>query len=225
MDGAVKAVDKYAARCRDMLTTIEFEVRETAGYTGRSRLDTRVLDALRRVARHEFVPPAMLDYAYHNRPLGIGCGQTISQPYMVALMTDLLAPEPAQRLLEIGTGCGYQAAVLSLLVEQVCSLELIPALATSAAARLLALGYDNVEVRAGSGLACWPGGGSFDGIIVAAVGPVPQVLISQLRAGGRLVMPVGHPRGEQQLVLIEKDADGGLHRLDILPVRFVPLVG
>jgi len=208
-----------------MLTAIEFEASETADYTGRTRLDPRVLDALRRVPRHEFVPPHMLSYAYHNRPLGIACGQTISQPYIVALMTDLLAPGPAHRLLEVGTGCGYQAAVLSMLAEQVCSLEVIPALASSAAARLLALGYENVEVKAGSGLVCWPGGGSFDGIVVTAVGAVPPALISQLKPGGRLVMPVGHTHGKQQLVLIEKHADGRLQRREILPVRFVPLVG
>jgi len=218
-------VDKYAAQCDDMLTAIEFEALETASYTGRSRFDSRVLDALRRVPRHEFVQPDMLSYAYHNRPLGIACGQTISQPYIVALMTDLLAPEPAHRLLEVGTGSGYQAAVLSLLAERVCSLEVIPALASSAAARLLALGYDNVEVRAGSGLVRWPEGGFFDGIIVTAVGAVPPALISQLKPGGRLVMPVGHSCGKQRLVLIEKHADGRLQRREILPVRFVPLVG
>lgn len=207
-----------------MVEEIVAEARDTADYTGRAAFDPRVMAAMARVPRHEFVPPGEESYAYVNNALPIGHGQTISQPYIVALMTDLLDPQPTHKVLEVGTGSGYQAAVLAELVQQVYSIEVIPELAAEARDRLARLGYDNVTVRAGDGYAGWPEEAPFDGIIVtAAAGAVPKPLLAQLRNGGRMVIPVGSRLG-QNLILIEKSAAGAISESNLLPVAFVPLV-
>lgn len=183
-----------------------------------------VLEAMRRVPRHRFVPQSEQRYAYSDTPLPIGEGQTISQPYIVALMTDLVQPDASDRVLEVGTGSGYQAAVLAELVDHVYSIEIEPTLARRASEVLRELGYDNVSVRAGDGYAGWPEHAPFDIIVVtAAPDHVPQALIDQLKEGGYMVVPVGPVFAVQQLRLIQKDAEGTLHTRDIAPVRFVPL--
>ncbi len=187
--------------------------------------DPRVLDAMRRVERHRFVPPAVRDAAYADSPLPIGHGQTISQPYIVALMTQLARVGPRTRALEIGTGSGYQAAVLAVLAKEVYSIEIVEPLAKEAAARLADLGYANVTVRAGDGYRGWPEHAPFDAILVtAAPSEVPQPLIDQLAMGGRLVAPIGEEGGVQDLVLIERTPTGVVRR-SIIPVRFVPMTG
>ncbi len=192
--------------------------------TGRERLNERVLAAMNKVPRHRFVPADMEPHAYENRPLPIGNGQTISQPFIVALMTDLLDLKPADKVLEIGTGCGYQAAVLGELAREVYTIEIVAPLAEDAAARLAALGYRNVNARSGDGYQGWPEHAPFDAIIVTAAAPaVPPALIEQLKPGGRLVIPVGAQWSGQQLLVIEKDADGKTTTRDVLAVRFVPL--
>jgi protein-L-isoaspartate(D-aspartate) O-methyltransferase len=184
--------------------------------------DQRVLAAMRKVPRHRFVPPDAIREAYDDTPLPIGYGQTISQPYIVGLMTELARPRPTDRALEIGTGSGYQAAVLSPLVERVYTIEYLPPLAASAA-KVLAP-YSNVVVREGDGYGGWPEHAPFDLILVtAAPEAVPQPLIDQLAAGGRLVIPVGPTLATQELMLIEKRADGSVTKQTITPVRFVPL--
>ncbi len=215
-----------AIRLREMLHTIERSAKRTASLTSRPIFDPRVMEALEQVPRDAFVPPELLDQAFDNGPLPIGQGQTISQPYIVALMTDLLEPQPAQTILEIGTGSGYQAAILAQLVQQVYSLEIIPTLAAQAAELLSRLGYANIEVRTGDGHSGWPEHAPYDGIIVtAAATHLPQALIDQLRPGGRLVIPVGRPYLSQELLLIEKDPRGELHTSDMLGVAFVPMTG
>jgi protein-L-isoaspartate(D-aspartate) O-methyltransferase len=185
--------------------------------------DPRLLNALRRIPRHLFVPPEMQSLAYEDMPLPIGLGQTISQPYVVAFMTEALELKPQDRVLEIGTGSGYQAAVLSLLVREVYSIEIVERLGKQAEARLKEMGYGNVRVRIGNGYRGWPEAAPFDGIIVtAAPEDVPPVLVEQLREGGRMVVPVG--RGEQTLIRLRRTWKG-LEREDLLPVRFVPMVG
>ena len=182
-----------------------------------------VLEAMRSTSRHLFVPAPLRYLAYADRPLPIGHGQTISQPYVVAFMTELLDPQPHHRVLEIGTGCGYQAAVLSRLVKAVYSIEIVPELARDSAALLKQLGYDNVLVRAGDGYQGWPDEAPFDRILLTAAPPeVPKTLVDQLQVGGKLVAPEG--RVWQNLVLLEKRADGSLQRKVSLPVRFVPMV-
>jgi protein-L-isoaspartate(D-aspartate) O-methyltransferase len=184
-----------------------------------------VVRAMGEVPRHEFVPYQFGDLAYDDRPLPIGYRQTISQPYVVALMTELIAPEPADRVLEVGTGSGYQAAVAAELVAEVYSIELIPELAASAAERLQRLGYDNVHVRAGDGYLGWPEHAPFDGILVTAgADHVPQPLVDQLAVGGRMVIPVGDTQLDQVLRVIEKRPDGSIDSRDVVPVRFVPLL-
>jgi protein-L-isoaspartate(D-aspartate) O-methyltransferase len=166
-----------------------------------------------------------MSIAYADRPVPIGYGQTMSQPFIVALMTDLLTPRPDHVVLEIGTGSGYQAAVLSPLVEHVCSIEIIPELGESAAATLKGLGYDNVETRIGDGYYGWEECGPFDGIVVtAAASHVPPPLVRQIKLGGRMVIPVGGAFVTQQLTLVEKEASGRVHTRQIMPVAFVPLV-
>ena len=183
-----------------------------------------VLEAMRTVPRHRFVPDGERHRAYRDTPLPIGQGQTISQPYIVALMTELAAPKPSDRALEVGTGSGYQAAVLALLVEHVYTIELEPALAQTAQRALQESGYDNITVRTGDGYAGWPEHAPFDIIIVtAAPDHVPQALIDQLKPGGSMVVPVGPAYAGQQLQLIRKDADGQTHVREVAPVRFVPL--
>jgi len=208
-----------------MLREIEREVEYTSSMIGRSRLDERVMQAMRDVPRHEFVPSGAQGQAYYNGPLPIGHGQTISQPYIVALMTDLLEPQPSDRILEIGTGSGYQAAVLSQLVEQVYSLEVIAPLSSLAADRFDRLGYTNIKCRVGNGHHGWPEAAPFDGIIVTAAAPmVPPALVEQLKPGGNLVIPVGQPHYHQDLIVIEKDLQGETSMKNILGVAFVPMV-
>ena len=202
---------------------VERQVRETSDYTGKERLDPAVLAAIREVPRHEFVPPAYRDFAYEDRPLPIGEGQTISQPYIVALMTDLAAVGPESTVLEVGTGSGYQAAVLAEIVEHVYTIEIVAPLGERAAETLARLGYDNVSVRVGDGYRGWPGAAPFDAIVVtAAPETVPPPLIEQLKVGGRLVIPVGPRDGAQSLEVLEKNMDGSVTRQHVLPVRFVP---
>ena len=218
--------DRYEALRKGMVQEIEADVAVTSARIGKRALDPRVMEAMATVPRHEFVPPAETAHAYENRPLPIGHGQTISQPYIVALMTDLLAVEPADAVLEIGTGSGYQAAILSALAQTVYTIEIIPALETSAAARLKRLGYANVATRLGDGYYGWDEHAPFDGIIVtAAASHIPPPLIAQLKPGGRMVIPIGSPFLTQQLMLVEKRLDGQLRTRQLLPVRFVPLTG
>jgi len=202
------------------------EVRTYAGYAGDAPFSDEVLATLGRVERHKFVPPGQVRYAYENRPLPIGHGQTISQPYIVALMTDLLEPDENDVVLEVGTGSGYQAAVLAELVDHVYSIEIIEPLATSAGERLKHLGYDNVTTKLGDGYYGWDEHGPFDSIIVtAAASHVPPPLIEQLRPGGRMVIPVGGRFMTQLLLLLEKGDDGEIVTRQIGAVRFVPLTG
>lgn len=217
-------MDPEAGRKR-MLADLDMEVRLTRDHTGRDALDPRVLEAVAKVPRHRFVPAGLEERAYDNGPLPVGHGQTISQPFMVALMSDLLQVGPEATVLEVGTGSGYQAAVLAELVRQVYSIEVVPELAEAAEARLQGLGYRNVETRLGDGYAGWPEHAPYDGIIVtAAAAEVPPALVEQLKPGARLVIPVGSPYWGQDLRVIEKDADGGSHSRSVLPVAFVPLV-
>jgi protein-L-isoaspartate(D-aspartate) O-methyltransferase len=197
----------------------------TRAETGLAAMSPQVRAALGKVERHRFVPPAQAGSAYRNHPLPIGSGQTISQPYIVALSTDLVQPRAGQRVLEVGTGSGYQAAVLAEIVGKVYTIELIAALGNAAAGRLRALGYANVEVRIGDGYAGWPEAAPFDAIVVTAAAPrVPQALVAQLKPGGRMVIPVGESGAAQELLLVTKRADGGVDTRSVLPVRFVPLV-
>jgi protein-L-isoaspartate(D-aspartate) O-methyltransferase len=209
---------ELAARRRAMAEEITAERSGSGG-----RFDPRVKEAMARVPRHLFVPPAQKPYAYENRPLAIGHGQTISQPYIVALMTDLLKPGPEDRVLEIGTGSGYQAAVLAELVRSVYTIEIVEPLATEARERLARLGYRNVEVRAGDGYKGWKEHAPFDAIMVTAgAAEVPPPLLEQLKPGGRMVIPVGPVHSIQYLTLIEKRADGSIRSRRVAPVRFVP---
>jgi protein-L-isoaspartate(D-aspartate) O-methyltransferase len=183
----------------------------------------RAMDA---VPRHRFVPPRSVASAYANRPLAIGHGQTISQPYIVALMTELLEPEPGDVMLEVGTGSGYQAAVLAELAARVYSIEIIAPLAESATARLRELGYRNVQVKSGDGYYGWPEHAPYDGIIVtAAASSIPPPLVAQLKPGGRMMIPVGAPFHTQDLILLQKDEQGKVTTTSVLPVAFVPLTG
>ena len=198
---------------------------ETRGLTGLPAMSPRVRAALGKVERHRLVPPEQRALAYRNHPLPIGQGQTISQPYIVALSTDLIAPEPQHVVLEVGTGSGYQAAVLGEIVGRVFSVEIIEPLGKEAAERLKALGYGNIEVKIGDGYQGWREKGPFDAIVVTAAAPqVPEALVAQLKNGGRMVIPVGEAGGTQELLLIVKTAEGKIERRKILPVRFVPLV-
>ena len=186
--------------------------------------DPRILEAMRRVPRHEFVPKEVRPLAYRDRPLPIGYGQTISQPFVMAYMTERLAPEETDRILEVGTGSGYQAAILAELAAEVYTIEIVAPLAARAAADLKRLGYDNVHVREGDGYQGWPEHAPFDGVIVtAAPDHVPRPLVEQLAPGGRMILPLGDV--SQRLVLITKDADGTVEQSELLPVRFVPMTG
>jgi protein-L-isoaspartate(D-aspartate) O-methyltransferase len=190
--------------------------------------DPRVLDSLRKTPRHRFVPAELVPYAYDDQPLPVGYGQTISQPYIVAKMTELLEPKGEHRVLEIGTGSGYQAAVLSPLVAQVYTIEIIEPLGNAARQRLATLGYKNIEVRVGDGYFGWPEKAPFDAIIVtAAANHIPPPLIEQLKPGGRMVIPVGNPFQPQMLVLVTKGSKGprDIQVRSLMPVAFVPLTG
>ena len=190
---------------------------------GKRAFDERVIQALREVERHRFVPESQQSQAYANHPLPIGHGQTISQPYIVALMTDLVDPKPGDVVLEVGTGSGYQAAVLARLVDKVYSIEIIEPLAEQARERLQRLGYHNVETRLGDGYFGWEEQAPFDAIVVTAAPPeIPQPLLDQLAVGGRLVIPVG--LGSQDLVVVTRTEDGYIDRVET-PVRFVPMTG
>ncbi|MFZ4537113.1 protein-L-isoaspartate(D-aspartate) O-methyltransferase [Propionivibrio sp.] len=201
-------------------------MRLTRDFTGLQALDEQVLAALRKVPRHAFVPKKVQDCAYLNDPLPIGYGQTISQPYIVALMTDLIQPQADDVVLEIGTGSGYQTAILAELVQQVYSLEIIDELAEAARERLQSLGYENIEVRSGNGHFGWPEHAPYDAIVVtAAPTGIPSALIEQLKPGGTLVIPVGERMFGQELLLIRKDEKGMIEEKSLLPVAFVPLIG
>ncbi|MGZ5009195.1 MAG: protein-L-isoaspartate(D-aspartate) O-methyltransferase [Methylobacter sp.] len=211
---------------QQMLDDIQMEVSLTRHLTGMKALEDKVMAAMKQVPRHKFLPKDFRFLAYDNGPAPIGAGQTISQPYIVALMTDLLATQASDTILEIGTGSGYQAAVLSKLVKQVYSIEIIAELAGQAERRLKKLGYANVTVKTGDGRFGWPEHAPFDGIIATAATPdIPQPLIDQLAIGARLVIPLGMPFNYQELMVLEKQADGKLQKRTMLSVSFVPLIG
>jgi protein-L-isoaspartate(D-aspartate) O-methyltransferase len=194
-------------------------------YHGASITDTYVIEAMRNVPRHKFVLKWYREFAYRNQPLPIGHDQTISQPYIVALMTQLLRPDPGDKILEVGTGSGYQAAVLAEIVDQVYSIEIIPELAKFARKNLSEAGYETVTVKQGDGYHGWKEHAPFDGIIVmAAPDTVPEPLKNQLKPGGRLVIPVGPSDGTQRLMTLEKRTDGSFRRDVVIPVRFVPFL-
>jgi len=218
------AQDQRAAARARMVAEIAAMARETGGETGRPRFSDAVMGAMGKVPRHRFVPFLQDVFAYDNRPLPIGEGQTISQPYIVALMTDLLDPKPADTVLEVGTGSGYQAAVLAELVAKVTTIEIVAPLGRRAMQLLGELGYRNIDVRIGDGYGGWPAAAPFDAIIVTAAPPaIPQPLIDQLKPGGRMVIPVGGSSDVQQLLLVQKHTDGRTTTRRTLPVRFVPL--
>ncbi|MDD5320955.1 MAG: protein-L-isoaspartate(D-aspartate) O-methyltransferase [Methylococcales bacterium] len=209
-----------------MLNDIEMEVELTHNFIGKDSLDKRVMAAIKQVPRHQFIPEELHYCAYNNGPVPIGSGQTISQPYIVAMMSDLLNTKPTDIILEIGTGSGYQAAILAELVKQVYSIEIIEGLADKAHSRLNKLGYNNVELRTGDGYFGWPEHAPFDGIIVTAAAPyIPRPLLDQLRVNARLVIPVGFPYSYQELIVAEKMANGEIETQMILGVSFVPLTG
>ena len=207
-----------------MIEAIENMVRQTSSYIGKQSLDPGVMAAMLKVPRHEFVPEELQEYAYENRPLPIGEQQTISQPYIVALMTDLAGVNSESRVLEIGTGSGYQAAVLGEIAAQVYTIEIIEPLGQRAKALLKRLGYANVIVRVGDGFHGWEEYAPFDAVIVtAAPEEVPGPLLDQLKPGGRLVIPVGQEFRTQSLRVYQKSNDGEITMHDVLPVGFVPL--
>ena len=217
---------EFDAARRDMVRAINRDVADTAFYIDKTALDQRVMKVMGEVPRHRFVTPDLQDNAYENRPLPIGHSQTISQPYIVALMTDLLDLDEDDSVLEVGTGSGYQAAVLAALVKQVYSVEIIEPLGTRAGSLLRRLGYANVEVLVKDGYNGWPEHAPFDAIIVtAAASHIPPPLIRQLKPGGRMMIPVGSQFQVQQLTLVQKAADGSVTTRQVLPVRFVPLTG
>jgi protein-L-isoaspartate(D-aspartate) O-methyltransferase len=217
--------DKWRQRRDNLLIEIQADMRATSRYTGRDHLSERVEAVMRRVPRHRFVPLWSRSSAYGNYPLPIGHGQTISQPYIVALMTDLLDLQPRDTVLEIGTGCGYQTAVLAQLARRVCTIEVVPELLERAKKTLAGLGVRNVEARVGNGYDGWPEPGQFDAIIVTAAAPeVPEALLAQLGPGGRMVIPVGEPGTTQNLLRLERQADGEVVGRPMLPVAFVPMI-
>ena len=216
----------YERQRAELIQEIEEEVRLTSESIGRDQFDPRVLQAMAAVERHRFVPRKHRDQAYENRPLPIGFGQTISQPYIVALMTDLLDPAPGDTVLEVGTGSGYQAAVLARLVKEVVSIEIIPELARQARDRFQRLGLENIKAVTGDGYFGYPEAAPYEAIVVTAAGDhIPPPLIEQLKPGGRMVLPVGGPFSVQQLTLVSKAGDGTVRTEHLLPVRFVPLTG
>ena len=215
----------YPAQLVRLVAEVEAMYAETRSHTGLASMSPGVRAALGKVERHRLVPAGQRALAYRNHPLPIGQGQTISQPYIVALSTDLLALQPQHVVLEVGTGSGYQAAVLAEIVQRVYSIEIVESLAMDAKKNLAELKYQNIEVRVGDGYQGWPEQAPFDAIVVTAAAPrVPEALVAQLKPGGRMVIPVGQAGGAQDLLLIVKNADGGVERKAVLPVRFVPLV-
>ncbi len=222
--GGAQAQDPYARAREALLKEIQAMARETGAETGRAVFSARVMVAMAKVPRHRFVPATYGALAYANRPLPIGHGQTISQPYIVALMTELLDAKPGDTVLEVGTGSGYQAAVLAGLVHQVYSIEIIAPVGERAAAVLKELGYRNIETRIGDGYDGWPEHAPFDAVIVTAAAPqIPPALAAQLKPGGRMVIPVGAEADVQFLQVMVKRADGSISTQRSLPVRFVPL--
>jgi len=216
--------DEYASLRQKMVEVIEQGLRETASQTRVPVLSTSVKNALLLTSRHEFVPGKYTQKAYLNRPLPIGYGQTISQPFIVALMTELLKLKPNDKVLEIGTGSGYQAAILGEIVDQVYTIEIIPELGKQAAERFKRLGYTNIKTRIGDGYYGWEEAAPFDAIIVtAAASHIPPPLVQQLKPGGRMIIPVGSQFMTQFLVLVEKDQSGEIVAEQIVPVKFVPL--
>jgi len=220
------AKDDFSSERKKMIAEIKETVRYTSDYIQKNSLDANVMKVMARIPRHEFIPESLWRYAYENRPLPIGEGQTISQPYIVALMTDLAMVDKDSIVLEVGTGSGYQAAILAELVDHVYTIEIIEELGNQAKQTLERLGYKNITVRIGDGYNGWPRHAPFDAILVtAAPEKIPQPLIEQLKQGGRLVIPVGEQYGVQVLKVLEKNADGTITEKDILPVGFVPLTG
>lgn len=218
--------EEYQVQRERMIKEIEGDVKATSRRIGKKQLSKSVMKAMANVPRHEFVPRSLRRAAYENRPLPIGYGQTISQPYIVALMTDLLDVEGDDIVLEVGTGSGYQAAILAELVKKIYTIEIIKGLGEQAKRRLEDLGYQNVSVQVGDGYYGLEGLAPFDGIIVtAAANHVPPPLIKQLRPGGKMVIPVGGAFMTQQLMLVEKRNDGKIITKQVLPVIFVPLTG
>lgn len=218
--------EDFADKRAQMLLEIEQSVIETRHHLDKAAFDPRVMEVIGKVPRHEFVPANQLRNAYLNRPLPIGYGQTISQPYIVALMTDLIETRADFKVLEVGTGSAYQAAVLAELVDQVYSIEVIKPLGEAAAQRLDRLGYDNIKTRVGDGYYGWNEAAPFDAILVtAAASHVPPPLVEQLKPGGKLVIPVGSRFMTQQLLFVEKAVDGSVSTRQIMPVIFVPLTG
>lgn len=218
--------DGFAAERRALVAEISALARDTQSETGQGAFSNKVMDAMGKVQRHRFVPPDIVRYAYRNRPLPIGYGQTISQPFLVAYMTELLQVGKGSKVLEVGTGSGYQAAILGELVKKVYSIEIVEPLATRATKTLKVNGYTNVEVKAGDGYYGWEQHAPFDAIIVTAVAShVPPPLIQQLKRGGRMLIPLGSNFMPQHLVLVEKDMQDRVRTRELLPVRFVPLVG
>ena len=224
--GKLDAAGNYNDLRRNLIRQIIDDVRRTSLYLDKNALDEHVMIAMSSVPRHSFVPKAYIRHAYENRPLPIGAGQTISQPYIVAIMTDLLNIKSSDIVLEVGTGSGYQAAILAELTSQVYTIEIIKTLQKSAAKRLKSLGYTNVETKLGDGYYGWEEHAPFDAIMVtAAAGQIPPPLIKQLKPGGRMIIPVGGAFMTQYLILVEKRIDGTVSTRQILPVRFVPLTG
>jgi protein-L-isoaspartate(D-aspartate) O-methyltransferase len=224
--GIPAAEESYEKQRQELVDEIRLDVRRTSREIGRAQLDDRVMDVMARVPRHEFVPADQRRYAYMNRPLAIGYGQTISQPYIVAIMTDLLELEKGDRVLEVGTGSGYQAAVLAEMKTDVYTMEIIPELGREVAERLDRLGYKEITTRIGDGYFGWEEHAPFDGIVVtAAAAHIPPPLVRQLKPGGRMVIPVGGPFRVQQLTMVEKSATGEVTTRQLLPVAFVPLTG
>jgi len=218
--------DQYQQQRQQMVAAIEADADITAKYFDKKSFDPAVMQAMAAVPRHEFVPSSMLAQAYENRPLPIGYGQTISQPYIVALMTDLLQTEPEHRVLEIGTGSGYQAAVLSNLVAEVYSIEIIEGLASKTSQLLERQGYKNIKTRIADGYDGWPQHAPYDSIIVtAAISHIPPPLVRQLKKGGRMIIPVGTHFQTQYMTLVEKDMQGEVTTRQLLPVMFVPFTG
>jgi protein-L-isoaspartate(D-aspartate) O-methyltransferase len=222
----VHAQDRFAPPRLQMVEDIAADARRTGVVTGRPRISERVMQVISRVPRHEFVPKDQILHAYEDRPLPLGMQQTISQPFIVALSTDLIDPEPTDIVLEIGTGSGYQAAVLAGLVAHVYTIEIVEALGRQAAERLRLLGYGNVEARIGDGYQGWPEHAPYDAIMVTAAAPqIPQRLVDQLKPGGRMVIPIGSEAGIQELMLVRKGLDGKITMRSVLQVRFVPMTG
>ncbi len=226
LSGGIVVADEYTQQRQQMVSVIEDDVHIAEKYINKESFNEIVMQAMNTVPRHEFVPENMRSMAYENRPLPIGFGQTISQPYIVALMTDLLQPQPDHHVLEIGTGSGYQAAVLSQLVSQVYSIEIIEELGKSSTQLLTRLAYDNIKTRIADGYNGWPQHAPFDSIIVtAAISHIPPPLVQQLKKGGRMVIPVGTRFQTQYLTLVEKDKQGKITTRQLLPVIFVPFTG